>query len=354
MFSPGRLALARMRRRLSARILAEKANVSPVTLSRIENGKQEPDEDTVRRIARALSYPPEFFYRPEIDPLYERGPSFRSYKAMSAGERDAALAAGSLALEIADWIGERFNLPAPDLVDLESQNHPESAARSLRQYWGMGEQPVGNFIRLLESKGVRVFSLAENTRTVDAFSYWRNDEPFVFLNTVKSAERSRFDAAHELGHLVLHRHGTKGRDAEHQANQFASAFLMPEADVKSVISYVTNVRDLLDVKRRWGVSLAALVYRLNKLERISDWQSRNFFIQIQRDFGASEPNGMAREHSAIWEMVLTELWRDGVTRHHIADELHIPREEVDTLLFGLTSDPSPPPGVQKRPNLKMV
>ena len=84
-------------------------------------------------------------------------------------------------------------------------------------------------IKLLESKGVRVFSLAENTKNVDAFSCWRNDVPYIFLNTFKSADRSRLDAAHELAHLVLHRHGgpRQGREAEIEANSFASSFLMP-------------------------------------------------------------------------------------------------------------------------------
>src|SRR3546814_9447087 len=116
---------------------------------------------------------------------------------MSARERDAALAAGSLAYEVIDWVSERFTLPKADILDLGHERDPASAARMLRQYWSIGEKPVGNMIKLLESKGVHVFSLAEDTKNVDAFSCWRNGKPFVFLNTFKSAERSRFDAAHE-------------------------------------------------------------------------------------------------------------------------------------------------------------
>src|SRR3546814_6955040 len=101
-------------------------------------------------------------------------------------------------------------------------------------------------IKLLESKGVHVFSLAEDTKNVDAFSCWRNGQPFVFLNTFKSAERSRFDAAHELAHLVLHRHGgPQGREAETEANQFASAFLMPHADLVSTLPYVSSIDQIL-------------------------------------------------------------------------------------------------------------
>jgi Zn-dependent peptidase ImmA (M78 family)/DNA-binding XRE family transcriptional regulator len=348
MFKPGRLALARMRRRYSARILAEESGVSPVTLSRIENGKQEPDEETIAKLVRVLRYPRRFFFMADIDEVHVDAASFRSLTSMSARERDAALASGILALELADWVKARFNLPEPDLPDLGYQNDPAGAARTLRQYWSIGEKPIGHLIKLLESKGARVFALAENTRNVDAFSYWRNGEPFIFLNTIKSAERSRFDAAHELGHLVLHRHGgPQGREAEHQANLFASSFLMPKADVGDQIPYVTSLRELLRMKKRWGVSLSALVYRLHKLESITDWQYRSFCIQIERDFGSVEPDGLSRERSAIWQMVLTELWRDGITRHHIADALNLPHDEVDTLLFGLTGDPGPPNGGQK-------
>ncbi|MCZ7596081.1 MAG: ImmA/IrrE family metallo-endopeptidase [Hyphomicrobium sp.] len=157
-----------------------------------------------------------------------------------------------------------------------------------------------------------------------------------------------------MGHLILHRHGgPHGRDAEHQANLFASSFLMPQADVEAHIPYVTSTRDLLAAKRRWGVSLYALVYRLHKINRISPWQYRSYCIQIERDFGNNEPNGIARERSAVWQMVLTELWRDRITRHHIADDLNLPHDEVDTLLFGITADPSPPSSVQGR-SLKSV
>jgi Zn-dependent peptidase ImmA (M78 family) len=72
----------------------------------------------------------------------------------------------------------------------------------------------------LESKGVRVFSLAANTVKVNAYALWKDEKPFVFLNTFKSTESSRFDAAHELGHLVLHQDGSvTGREAEDQVKR---------------------------------------------------------------------------------------------------------------------------------------
>lgn len=356
MFTPSRLDLARKRRRYTATVLAEKSKIAPVTLSRLVNGKQTPDDDTVSKLVAALEYPQEFFFGEEIDPIDVSAASFRSLKAMTARERDAAIAAGSLAYLLSDWVKDRFNLPQTDLLDLSYEKDPDGAARTLRQYWAIGEKPIGNMIKLLESKGVRIFSLSENTRNVDAFSCWRNDEPYIFLNTFKSAERSRYDAAHELGHLLLHKHGgpRQGRNAEFEANAFASAFLMPHADVLSAVPYVTSLQDLLRAKKRWGTSVAALAYRLHAMEIVSDWQYRTLCIQINRRYGNQEPEGLSPERSTVWQMVLTELWRDGVSRNHIAAQLHLPHDEMENLLFGLTGETERPDPSQGRPTLRAI
>lgn len=349
MFNPERLELARKRRRYTAKILAGMAGIAPVTLSRIVNKQQVPDEATISSLVAALGFPRPFFFQDDLDAVDVGAASFRSLTGMSARERDAALAAGSLAFEVMDWVTDRFTLPTADILDLGHERDPATAARMLRQYWAIGEKPIGHMVKLLESKGVRVFSLAENTKNVDAFSYWRNGEPFVFLNTFKSTERSRFDAAHELGHLVLHRHGgPSGREAETEANTFASAFLMPHADLVSTIPYVASIEQLIRAKKRWGVAAVALAYRLNKLGLMTEWQ----YIQINRRYRSEEPEGLPPERSSVWQMVLQELWRDGLSRGHIAEKLLLPEEELDNLLFGLTGETAPP--ARGRPNLTPV
>lgn len=356
MFNVKRLELARKRRRYTAKTLAEKAQIAPVTLSRVVNGSQIPDDETVSRLIGALAYPRDFFFRDDIDPIDASTASFRSLKAMTAREREAALSAGELAYEMADWIRQQFNLPSADLLDLGAEPDPAAAARTLRQYWSIGERPIGNMVKLLETKGVRVFSLAENTKNVDAFSCWRNSEPYVFLNTFKTTERSRFDAAHELGHLVLHKHGgaKQARSAEHEANLFAASFLMPKDDVISTIPFVTNLDKIVKAKSRWGVSAAALAYRLHKLDLVTDWQYRTFCIQINRRYGNSEPFGLPPERSSIWQMVLTELWKEGITKSWVATQIAIPPDELENLLFGLTGEVIPPERANGRPNLRAI
>lgn len=331
--------------------------MSPVTVTRLEKANNEPDPETVNIIAAKLGFPREFFFGDDIDDLDKEAASFRSLTSMTARERDAALASGSLAYLLSDYVSTKFNLPEAQLIDLSHERDPSAGARTLRQVWALGEQPISSMIKLLESKGVRVFSLAENTKNVDAFSCWRNNVPYVFLNTFKSAERSRLDAAHELAHLVLHKHGAprQGRDAEMEANNFASSFLMPKADVRSRIPSVGRLDDLVVAKKRWGVSTSALAYRLHKLGILSDWQYRTFCIQInQRGYRTSEPNGLPREESVVWKKVFTELWSERVSKNQVASELKIPAEELENLVFGLTGDPAPPDRAPGRPVLKSV
>ncbi len=295
MFNPQRLILARKRRKLTARALASAIGVSPITISRLENGANEPEDDTVGALVAALDFPRAFFFAEEVDELPADAASFRSLSSMSAKERDAALSAGVIAYLFHDWVAERFNLPGGDIPDVREDATPEGAARIVRAQWGHGEQPISNMVRLLESKGVRVFSLCEDTKNVDAFSCWRGDLPFVFLNTFKSTERSRFDAAHELGHLVMHRHGAPqdSRQAESEADKFASAFLMPADDVMSRIRYVPGLDSLVSCKRRWGVSVAALNYRLHKLGIVSEWQNRSLNVELSgRGYRRQEPEGL--------------------------------------------------------------
>lgn len=358
MFNPSRLVFARKRRKLTARQLAEKSGITPQYLSMIENGRAENVEaDTLRSIAGQLKFPYEFFFGDDVEVPNADSISFRSLSTMSVKEKDAAINSGALALQLSDWIEKRFNLPEVDLPDMRFECEPQVAARSLRTYWRIGERPVSNVIKLLESKGVRIFSLAEDTRNVDAFSCWRNDRPYIFLNTFKTAERSRFDAMHELGHLVLHRHGKpQGREAEREADQFSSFFLIPTMDMLgNVPPHIRSLNQLVKLKKRWGVSVAALAYRLHKEGILSDWQYRGFCIEIRSTLKDSEPEGMERERSVVLQKVFQELWKDRATRSHVAKELSLPVEELNNLVFSLLDPPSPmAKGISGKPQLSLA
>ena len=355
-FNPARLALARRRRLLKKKELAELIGVEPHTVVRWEgNFTETPTRENFDALVKVLEYPESFFFGPDIDELNSETTSFRSQTSMSASIRDAAFAAGSIGFLISDWIEAKFDLPKVQIPDLHLyQSNPEDAAQVVRQEWGCGEKPISNMIHLLESKGVRVFSLAENTTKVNAFSVWRGGKPYVFLNNYKTAESSRFDAAHELAHLVLHQDGgVVGRRAELQAHAFASALLMPKADVLSQVPRVYALSQLSSAKKRWRVSLAALNHRVHRLGLTSEWKYRDFCIEMSsKGYHKSEPNGIEREKSKVWDMVLKELWSDGVTQKIIAQELSLPEAELNDLLFGVLSS-EPKAAIKDRPLLSL-
>jgi Zn-dependent peptidase ImmA (M78 family) len=257
---------------------------------------------------------------------------------MSATVRDKALHAGQIALEFSSWVDSQFDLPVSDLIDLRGYE-PEAAAETLRNEWCIGERPVKNIIHLLEAKGVRVFSLDEKTYDMDAFSFWVDSVPFIFLNTRKSVERGRFDAAHELGHLLLHKHGSSsGKEFEAEANRFASAFLMSQGSVIAISSKFTTIKWIVANKTFWLVSAAALLRRLKDLNLISEWQYRSLTIELsRRGYMKKEPNAIdQRETSKLLPMVFKALRQEGITKHDVASKLGIYADDIDALIFNLT------------------
>lgn len=356
MFSPARLALARKRRQLTKRQLAVEASVSPLTLTRIESGHtSDPEEVTVAALARALSYPIEFFYLDECESLPVDSVSFRSLSALTSRQRDAALSSGVIAFLLDDWVAERFNLPKPDLIDLRDES-PSAAAAALREHWGLGSKPIPHMTKLLEAKGVRIFSLSEKNKNIDAFSCWRGENPYVFLNTFKSAERSRYDAAHELGHLVMHIHGASGqRDVERDADQFASAFLIPGGDLISHMPRVSSLSQLIKAKERWGVSVSALARTCFEGGLITDWHYRALCKRMSTlGYRSKEPSPRPREESVLWKKVFESLWKDRLTKDHVAKELCIPLDEIEALLGGLYGDAAFPQNGESRQMLRAI
>ena len=343
MFNRKRLTLARERRGLTGIQLSERSGITAITISRLESGQtKQPDDNTIAGLAHALQYPATFFHKDDPEELDAEIVSFRSLKKMNSKERNAALWAGSLGLEIYDWIEQEYHLPAPLIPDLRENDDPESAARLVRQEWGLGDRPIGNVLRLLESKGVRVLSLEEKNKNVDAYSFWRNQKPFVFLNTFKSAEHSIFDCGHELGHLVLHKHGSlkPTKSAEVDANRFASAFLMPAHDVRAAIPRrLINPTLIIEAKARWKVSAMALTVRLNQVGLLSDWQYRSLCIELGKlGYRSSEKIGVEREKSILWQKILSDLWQKRQTKEDIGKHLGIPHDEVERLVLRLAGD----------------
>lgn len=335
MFNPSRLVLARRRRGWTKTRLADHAGVSTRSITNYESGSRDPSAETVSAVASALTFPEAFFYSDDIELLAPEAASFRALTKMTASQRDQALGAGTIALLLDDWIERHFVRPSPDIPEFDTTD-AEHAAEATRAEWALGQRPVPNMVHLLEAHGTRVFALDDAGREVDAFSFWRAGRPYVLLNTLKSAEHGRFDAAHELGHLILHRNGDRGKHAEAEANAFASAFLMPKASVLAAGIQNPTLRTIVHRKSEWKVSAVALIYRLHHLGVLTDWQYRSLFIAAsKKGYRTTEPNPLPRETSQVLQKVFQHLRSAGRTRRAIADELRLTVEDLDDLLLGL-------------------
>jgi Zn-dependent peptidase ImmA (M78 family)/DNA-binding XRE family transcriptional regulator len=338
MLTPSRLVIARKRRGLTLTRLAELTGLSTRSISLYENGHQEPSEETQLQLADVLGVSPAFLGAPDVDEIPEEAVSFRALSKMTARQRDRALSAGRIALLINDWIDARFELPAADIPSLTGED-PESAAEVVRARWGLGERPIANMLHLLEAHGVRIYSLTAENNELDAYSLYWHLQPFIFLSTAKSGERGRFDAAHELGHLVLHgEYQTLNRPvAEVEANRFAAAFLMPQASVLAQGLRDATPARILQAKRTWKVAAMALTHRLQELGLLTEWGYRTACVQLSRlGYRRSEPKGIPRESSQLLAKVLRSARDEGETLATIAAAVGISDDELQDHVFGLT------------------
>ncbi|MBD0100955.1 ImmA/IrrE family metallo-endopeptidase, partial [Acinetobacter baumannii] len=278
--------------------------------------------------------------------------------------RDMAISQTILAEMISDWIDLKFELPLPNVPDLHElrsdfssssideldevsedevnyylkYSYPEACADTVRKAWGLGEQPIPNLIALLESKGIRVFSLTDEAQDVDACCRWTSGRPFIFLNTSRTAERCRFDLAHELGHLVMHKHGIiEGIHVEQEANAFASAFLMPRRSLLADPLKIPSLKGILSKKEIWQVSAAALTYRYNKLGIITDWNATSIYKQLAQRGRNNEPNPIAHETSLLLSKIFQALAQENFDLSEMTNELGLNLDEINRLTFNLVS-----------------
>jgi Zn-dependent peptidase ImmA (M78 family)/transcriptional regulator with XRE-family HTH domain len=276
--SADRIRLAREIRRWTQRALADEMalaghSVTPAAISQLEKGHSTPSGKTLLAVAEATDFPLEYFLRRNADAQVDG--FFRSLKSAPAKERKWAVAEAHLLHDFVRVMDHYVELPdvdvphrRPSIVD---QEEIEETAEAVRSEWRIPPGPIENVTRELERHGVVATRFELGDHGLDAFSVWFADRPIVILGADKgSTVRSRFDAAHELGHGVLHEPSQVGEDGvEKQAHHFAAAFLMPRDDIRPYLAPSVDWRHLMDVKAMWGVSLGALLIRARDLGILS-------------------------------------------------------------------------------------
>jgi Zn-dependent peptidase ImmA (M78 family)/DNA-binding XRE family transcriptional regulator len=276
-----RISQMRVLSGLSKTDLARQLEVSPSAVSQWESGDKHPSLEKLLSVSKALGVAPSLLQAPIAESLHISGPvSFRA-KAAAAKTRaaqDRAKTLATLTAEVYAELTRHVKLPSVALPDLSTAGGQTAAdlAEETRARWGLGSRPILRLAELLESKGVLLAEVQFGDLRFDAFSCRVDEFAFVFLGSDKGDRaRRRFDAAHELGHLILHRRLSQEdfdapetfRRAEDEANAFSSAFLLPRESFLDDLRRIGSVTlaDLLRLKARWGVSAQAMIRRARDL-----------------------------------------------------------------------------------------
>jgi Zn-dependent peptidase ImmA (M78 family)/transcriptional regulator with XRE-family HTH domain len=304
-FEPGRLVQALAARRLSQVQLAAMVGVSASTVSKWRSGQQAPEPDTLTRLASVVNVSPEWFTRPLVPK--PSAPLFRSNASAHVAARAVLEARLEWAQEVTLCLSSMVDLPEVKLPsrtfvcpDEIGDVDIETAALDCRGMWGLGLGPVPNVALALESAGVILVREETGIAQIEGLSAWSEplQRPMVLLSADKdNGFRSRFDAAHELGHLVLHRHIERVTDRERhnamekQAHKFAGAFLLPAESFLAEVRTPVTLDSLLHLKQRWGVSVAAMVMRLAALGIIDEDEKMSLYKRRSARWGAKEEPG---------------------------------------------------------------
>ncbi|HVM97540.1 MAG TPA: ImmA/IrrE family metallo-endopeptidase [Candidatus Acidoferrales bacterium] len=254
-------------------------------------------------------------------------------------------------LEALDYLLQFFDFPAVKVPSIDvppdfrqiTKEMIEQCALQIREEWQLGLGPIANMVQILESHGVVVWRTLISADTLDAFSEFRTPHPVVVLSSTKvNYFRSRTDAAHELGHLVMHRHVdrkalTKTSDfklLEEQAHYFASAFLLPAESYQKEL-WSLSLDAFRSLKPRWNVSMGLQIMRCRHLGLLTDEQEKRLWInRSRRGWHKLEPldDSIAPETPSLMSKGFRMLIESKVrTPAQLVQDLGLPATDIEGL-----------------------
>ena len=303
----GRLRAARKAARMSQGELGDAIGVSRQAVSTYERGDKSPDPETFDKIAITLKQPPRYFLVQDLPLFGEFGAKFfRKFGPETVRLNSACTILGEWFVQAAKYLEHYINYPEVDVSEAAplsplagySFDEIQGAADGCRARWGLGVGPISNVLALLESKGIAVCRYELTGENVEAFSFWNGSRPFIFMTSEKECGvRTRFDLAHELGHLILHRWVEESeledkatlKRIEREADRFAGAFLLPQRSFPNEV-YTPRLDAFIPLKKRWRVSIQAMIYRCADLGLFDADQVLNLRKQISfRKWRTKEP-----------------------------------------------------------------
>jgi Zn-dependent peptidase ImmA (M78 family)/transcriptional regulator with XRE-family HTH domain len=274
------LKLLRKSKNLSQNEICSHLKLSQSNYSKIEQGLMEPLESFVQQTASFFGVDNSFFYQNEeyYSPV---NPYHRSRSTLQIGDRDRVEAIANIYRIHLKKLLEAVEIVYNFLPVLVSDSlSPEEIACLTRRNLRLPNGPISNLTKLLEDNGIIVIAYDFKTEALDGFTIHGAKDilPIIYFNSVFPGERIRLTLAHELGHLIMHRYIQESRDIEKEAFAFAAEFLMPANDIMQDLRYINtiklNIEMLLRLKRKWKVSMNALLKRAEDLNVLTKNQTK--------------------------------------------------------------------------------
>jgi Zn-dependent peptidase ImmA (M78 family) len=290
--------------------------VSRIALHRYEKGEMKPTTENLIALSNALEVKPDYFFRGE--PLEIEKIEFRKKTALSKKEEYSIIEKSKdfiqryLELEgLLDIESEFFNPVSK--IKINSFEDVDEAVVQLREAWDLGMDPIPNVVEMLEENAVKVY-MFETDENFDGISGWAKNIPVIVLNAARPVDRIRFSSLHELGHLILEftdKIKSKKKFIESLCNRFANSMLIPTEIFKSIFGNSRSkisMRELLYIKRLFGISIRAIMYKAKELMIITENTYKWFLINLNKKEGSnkSEPGNFNGDEKAYRFFYLIE------------------------------------------------
>jgi len=343
-----RIRRARLQKGLTLEALAiQLGDITKQALSKYEKGLTIPNSTRLLQLAKVLQVSPEYFFRADaisLAPLeFRKLAKMPKYRQAQVEEKIREHLERYIALEECFEPAD-IQTPAtpPQMLQVSSVEEAEHAAESLRQYWGIGGDPIANLTEQLEEHSIKVAMLNGPDGFDGACAATANGgHVLIALNADRPGERIRFTAAHELGHWVMALpDDMPEKDKENCCHRFAGAFLYPAKSVASDFGSHprsrVHPRELLIAKRQYGISMHAALRRLKDLKLLSESGYKSLTIQFSANgWRKSEPDPMPCKPPQRFEsLVFWGLAEGLITKSRASELLRKPVSALDPNFLG--------------------
>ena len=288
-------------------LLPKNITISHVTLTNYETGRHQAPLDILAALADVYQRPINWFL--------EKGPMLTGIHYRNKKSKIGIRELTQFEAVAQQWLGayrrldEEFkSIRRKWDFGITADKTGAEAADGVRTHLKLKDtDPIISVVEVMEKAGIRVMDIPTEL-AVDAMTAHLGEEDVVVLNSNVPNDRSRMNAAHELGHVLFRDYAdpkpSNHKFLEKRAFEFASYFLLTKHMLRSAFQGKSMVR-LVQFKERFGISLAAMIYRAEAEGILSEYQAKQLWIEFsKRGWRREEPGHVKKDRATRFEQKL--------------------------------------------------